>query len=351
MCVYSGIALHAPREQLLARVDREIMGTILRLSRVTQRETQLKLVLVQSVAEVSSAIQAVGDAGSFELSSKQEVTQPLLDWIKEEPADSGKLRPALSREENRSLRAVCCGANPSSPSQEGMKRGRTVRAALNMQLLHRRSAEGLGRLLETLLAAEEPSAGFGDVLLGHPHTLLSPTPFLAPQGSPARLGAGSGFLGSSCRPLCPAAAQGAGRAAEGSGGWGTCDPCPAALPAERTPLPAAGLPGGAAGLCVTRDRLGSSRRRAWLCLSYPDQMQVISKFLDTEQLLSIPAQVPKQDTVFSAPSDQPRTESDARPRRASARAVSGSPFCGRFSPGPVLFCWPVNARNSNVVKN
>ncbi|XP_064910929.1 uncharacterized protein LOC135578762 isoform X1 [Columba livia] len=177
MCVYSGIALHAPREQLLACVDREIMGTILRLSRVTQRETQLKLVLVQSVAEVSSAIQAVGDAGSFELSSKQEVTQPLLDWIKEEPADSlvnrafqaleelSKLRPALSREENRSLRAVCCGADPSSPSQEGMKRGRTVRAALNMQLLHRRSAEGLGRLLETLLAAEEPSAGFGDVLL------------------------------------------------------------------------------------------------------------------------------------------------------------------------------------------
>ncbi|XP_064910931.1 uncharacterized protein LOC135578762 isoform X3 [Columba livia] len=110
------------------------------------KETQLKLVLVQSVAEVSSAIQAVGDAGSFELSSKQEVTQPLLDWIKEEPADSlvnrafqaleelSKLRPALSREENRSLRAVCCGADPSSPSQEGMKRGRTVRAALNMQV-------------------------------------------------------------------------------------------------------------------------------------------------------------------------------------------------------------------------
>lgn len=37
MCVYSGIALRAPREQLLARVDREIMGTILQLSRVTQR--------------------------------------------------------------------------------------------------------------------------------------------------------------------------------------------------------------------------------------------------------------------------------------------------------------------------
>ncbi|XP_064895555.1 maestro heat-like repeat-containing protein family member 2B [Columba livia] len=128
MCVYSGIALRAPREQLLARVDREIMGTILQLSRVTQREMQLKLALVQSVTEVSSAIQTVGDAGSFELSSKQEVTQTLLDWIKEEPADSlvygvfqaleelSKLRPALSREENRSLLAVCCQAVLSSPS-------------------------------------------------------------------------------------------------------------------------------------------------------------------------------------------------------------------------------------------
>ncbi|KAK2527220.1 hypothetical protein Q9966_010440 [Columba livia] len=218
MCVYSGIALRAPREQLLARVDREIMGTILQLSRVTQREMQLKLALVQSVTEVSSAIQTVGDAGSFELSSKQEVTQTLLDWIKEEPADSlvygvfqaleelSKLRPALSREENRSLLAVCCQAVLSSPSQEGMKRGRTVRAALNMQLLHRRSVEDLGHLIETLLAAEEPSAGFDDVFL---------------RGRPCRQ------LGSLVALL----------------------------------------------VSLTSDCLDSSRHRAWLCISYLDQMQ------------------------------------------------------------------------------
>ncbi|KAK2518876.1 hypothetical protein Q9233_012281 [Columba guinea] len=218
MCVYSGIALRAPREQLLARVDREIMGTILQLSRVTQREMQLKLALVQSVTEVSSAIQTVGDAGSFELSLKQEVTQTLLDWIKEEPADSlvygvfqaleelSKLRPALSREENRSLLAVCCQAVLSSPSQEGMKRGRTVRAALNMQLLHRRSVEDLGHLIETLLAAEEPSAGFDDVAL---------------RGRPCRQ------LGSLVALL----------------------------------------------VSLTSDCLDSSRHRAWLCISYLDQMQ------------------------------------------------------------------------------
>ncbi|KAK2527223.1 hypothetical protein Q9966_010443 [Columba livia] len=218
MCVYSGIALRAPREQLLARVDREIMGTILQLSRVTQREMQLKLALVQSVTEVSSAIQTVGDAGSFELCSKQEVTQTLLDWIKEEAADSlvygvfqaleelSKLRPALSREENRSLLAVCCQAVLSSPSQEGMKRGRTVRAALNMQLLHRRSVEDLGHLIETLLAAEEPSAGFDDVFL---------------RGRPCRQ------LGSLVALL----------------------------------------------VSLTSDCLDSSRHRAWLCISYLDQMQ------------------------------------------------------------------------------
>ncbi|KAK4817743.1 hypothetical protein QYF61_026966 [Mycteria americana] len=78
MRTYSGIALHAPKEQLLTHVDKEIMGNILRLSRAKQRDLQLKLALVQSVTEVSSAIQAVGDCGSFELSLKHEATQTLL---------------------------------------------------------------------------------------------------------------------------------------------------------------------------------------------------------------------------------------------------------------------------------
>ncbi|KAM9612322.1 maestro heat-like repeat-containing protein family member 1 [Morphnus guianensis] len=64
------------------------MGNILRLSRDKQRDLQLKLALVQSIAEVSCAIQAVGDCGSFELSLKQEATRTLLDWIKREPWDS-----------------------------------------------------------------------------------------------------------------------------------------------------------------------------------------------------------------------------------------------------------------------
>lgn len=37
MRTYSGIALHAPKEQLLTCVDKDIMGNILRLSRDNER--------------------------------------------------------------------------------------------------------------------------------------------------------------------------------------------------------------------------------------------------------------------------------------------------------------------------
>ncbi|XP_072731086.1 maestro heat-like repeat-containing protein family member 2B [Ciconia boyciana] len=177
MRTYSGIALRAPKEQLLTHVDKEIMGNILRLSRAKERDLQLKLALVQSVTEVSSAIQAVGDCGSFELSLKQEAMQTLLDWIKREPWDSlvygvfqaleelSKLRPPLSREENLNLMAVCCQSVLSYPSKEQMNKGRkTVRAAVNMQLLHRRGMDDLGHLMETLMEAEATSACLDDVV-------------------------------------------------------------------------------------------------------------------------------------------------------------------------------------------
>ncbi|KAM9610599.1 maestro heat-like repeat-containing protein family member 2A [Morphnus guianensis] len=111
------------------------------------QDLQLKLALVQSIAEVSCAIQAVGDCGSFELSLKQEATRTLLDWIKREPWDSlvygvfqaleelSKLRPPLSGKENRNLLAVCCQSVLSHPSEERTKKGRkSVRAAVNMEV-------------------------------------------------------------------------------------------------------------------------------------------------------------------------------------------------------------------------
>ncbi|KAM6292594.1 maestro heat-like repeat-containing protein family member 2B [Porphyrio hochstetteri] len=164
MSIYSGIALHAPKELLLPCVDTEIMGRILWLSKAKQRDMQLKLALVQSITQVSCAIQAVGDCGSFELSSKQEATQTLLDWIEEEPWDAlvygvfqvleelSKLKPPLRTEDSRKLLTVCCHKVLSYPSAEQMrKRRKTVRAAVNMKLPHRRCMDDLGQLIQTLL--------------------------------------------------------------------------------------------------------------------------------------------------------------------------------------------------------
>ncbi|XP_026719765.1 maestro heat-like repeat-containing protein family member 2B [Athene cunicularia] len=178
MRTYSGVALHAPKEQLLRRVDKEILGNILQLSRAEQRDSPLKLALVESITEVSCAIQAVGKCESFELSLKQEAMQTLLDWIKGEPRDSvdfgvfhvleelSKLRPPLSREENCNLLSVCCQSALSYPCEEQKEKGREgARAAENVQMLHRRNMEDLGHLIETLLETEATSVCLDDVVL------------------------------------------------------------------------------------------------------------------------------------------------------------------------------------------
>ncbi|KAM9612122.1 uncharacterized protein ACIBXB_000368 [Morphnus guianensis] len=72
------------------------MGNILRLSRDKQRDLQLKLALVQSIAEVSCAIQAVGDCGSFELSLKQEATRTLLVSVRSWSRHTGEFWAAPS---------------------------------------------------------------------------------------------------------------------------------------------------------------------------------------------------------------------------------------------------------------
>ncbi|XP_074878174.1 maestro heat-like repeat-containing protein family member 2B [Buteo buteo] len=328
MRTYSGIALHAPKEQLLTCVDKEIMGNILRLSRDKERDLQLKLALVQSITEVSCAIQAVGDCGSFELSLKQEAMRTLLDWIKREPWDSlvygvfqaleelSKLRPPLSGKENGNLLAVCCQSVLSHPSEEQMKKGRkSVRAAVNMELLHRRGMEDLGHLIETLLEAEATSACFCKVfhvlkgwltsakewereraLRVCTHVLgackerceltvsRDPPRALVPHSHHSWPWKGAlpswvlafGAPGIMGQPFCLVAAQGAGWAVEASGRWDCLQRFSCCCPLQR------GCPykqfGSLVGLLgsLTSDCLDTCHQRAWVCLGYLLQMQAKS---------------------------------------------------------------------------
>ncbi|XP_067153084.1 maestro heat-like repeat-containing protein family member 2B [Apteryx mantelli] len=180
MVTYGRMALRAPREQLLAHVERDVVGNVLWLYQEGCQDAQLKLSLVQSVTEISLAIQAAGAGPRFELCRKRELLQTLLEVIQEEPQESpvhpralvaveqlSKLKPRLSREQNRSLLAQCCQGVVCLRRPEQMDGGGEAAAAaaaprtLGVQAP---SLQALGQLMAALLRAEPAPICFEDVV-------------------------------------------------------------------------------------------------------------------------------------------------------------------------------------------
>ncbi|XP_044851151.1 maestro heat-like repeat-containing protein family member 2B [Mauremys mutica] len=183
MLTYSSVAVHAPKEQLLSRVEADITRNILLHYRascqvlgitVANKDMNLKLTLIQNVMEISCAILETRDSQEFEFSYKLELLGYMLDFIKQEPLDSlaspvryqavlaighlSKLKPSLTLEENRELLGQCFKSLFPLPPLEKMKEeDGTAKDALHIQSLYVRSLEALGKLVETLLE-EEPTA-------------------------------------------------------------------------------------------------------------------------------------------------------------------------------------------------
>ncbi|XP_065438566.1 maestro heat-like repeat-containing protein family member 2B [Chrysemys picta bellii] len=87
MLTYSNVAVHAPKDQLLSRVEADITGNILHHYRascqvlgitVTNKDMYLKLTLIQNVTEISCAILETRDSQEFEFSYKQELLGYML---------------------------------------------------------------------------------------------------------------------------------------------------------------------------------------------------------------------------------------------------------------------------------
>ncbi|KAM9115079.1 maestro heat-like repeat-containing protein family member 2B [Pangshura tecta] len=183
MLAYSSVAVHAPKDQLLSRVEADITGNILLHYRascqvlgitVANKDMYLKLTLIHNVMEISCAILETRDSQEFEFSYKLELLGNMLDFIKQEPLDSlaspvrykailaigylSKLKPSLTMEENRELLGQCFRSLFPLPPLEMMKEGgERAKDALHIQSLYVRSLEALGKLTETLLE-EEPIA-------------------------------------------------------------------------------------------------------------------------------------------------------------------------------------------------
>ncbi|XP_068797119.1 maestro heat-like repeat-containing protein family member 2B, partial [Struthio camelus] len=186
MLAYSRIALCAPREQLLARVESDIVRGILQHYRascqvlgftISTKDVQLKLTLVQSVAEVSRAMQGAGGSHRVELSSKRELLGILLGLVKEEPRDClasplrqeaflalghlSKLKPSLSREENRDLLDQCLqSAKPLPAPEQAEEEGAAAADALRVQ----QTMAALGELVTALLEEDLTSGWCAEML-------------------------------------------------------------------------------------------------------------------------------------------------------------------------------------------
>ncbi|CAM4719950.1 unnamed protein product, partial [Caretta caretta] len=117
MLTYSNVAVHAPKEQLLSRVEADITRNIIHHYRTSCQDMHLKLTLIQNVTEISCAILETRDSQEYEFSYKLELLGYMLDFIKKEPLDSlaspvrykailairhlSKLKPSLTLKENR----------------------------------------------------------------------------------------------------------------------------------------------------------------------------------------------------------------------------------------------------------
>ncbi|CAM4680972.1 unnamed protein product [Caretta caretta] len=184
MLTYSNVAVHAPKEQLLSRVEADITRNIIHHYRtscqvlgiaLTNKDMHLKLTLIQNVTEISCAILETRDSQEFEFSYKLELLGYMLDFIKKEPLDSlaspvrykailairhlSKLKPSLTLKENCELLHQCFKSLfPLPPLEKMMKEeGETAKDALPIQSLYVESLEALGKLMKTLLE-EEPTA-------------------------------------------------------------------------------------------------------------------------------------------------------------------------------------------------
>lgn len=137
---YGQVALNAPPEKILNRIDQDILRSISKHFntkvlgiKVETKDLTMKLSLIQSVGLIAKAISECVKKQGYIFSRKQELITVMLDFIKAEPADSMRtpvrhlvmttcanlmpLDPALSENESFDLLKVCVNSVLSLPPE------------------------------------------------------------------------------------------------------------------------------------------------------------------------------------------------------------------------------------------
>eukprot|EP00076_Gallus_gallus_P036841 XP_025002379.1 maestro heat-like repeat-containing protein family member 2B isoform X2 [Gallus gallus] len=177
---HGSLALRASKEQLLARLEGDIVGNILLLYSCSCRDLQNTLALLQSITDFSSAFQAVGDSACFNPSLKSKLLEILTDLLKKyylgTPVSPvplkvvlaleqlSKLKPSVGTKDMCDMLILCCKSIVTHPSAEMMlKIRKSQQAAQYLQLLQT-SLKALGRLMVVLLETETTSGFFQNIV-------------------------------------------------------------------------------------------------------------------------------------------------------------------------------------------
>ncbi|XP_068612025.1 maestro heat-like repeat-containing protein family member 1 [Brachionichthys hirsutus] len=182
---YGQVALNAPPEKILTRIDQDILRCISKHFstkvlgiKVETKDLTMKLSLIQSVGMIAKAIRECAKKQGHFFSRKQELITVMLDFIKAEPADSLRtpvrhlvmttcadlvpLDPALCENETFDLLKVCVNNVFSLPPETHTPEKTKEEEILEPQqrkALYRDTLAALQELLESVLVKEPTPDG------------------------------------------------------------------------------------------------------------------------------------------------------------------------------------------------
>ncbi|XP_021039449.1 maestro heat-like repeat-containing protein family member 2B isoform X2 [Mus caroli] len=165
--IYGAVALHAPKQQLLARLDQDIMGQILLLYGQCCQDMDLQMSFTRSITEVGIAVQDAEDH-KFQFTYKEMLIGFLLDLIKDEPLNTlaspvrwkvliairylSKLKPPLSLNDHLNiLEENIRRLLPLPPLEKLKSEGETDKDKEHIEFLYERSMDALGKLLRSMI--------------------------------------------------------------------------------------------------------------------------------------------------------------------------------------------------------
>ncbi|ETE72839.1 HEAT repeat-containing protein 7B2 [Ophiophagus hannah] len=199
MLTYGKLALRAPKELLLSRVEESIMKKVLYHYRSSCQASSRPLTLQlrdrlfiklcglyvlglnienKSTTDICQAIHETRSFQNFTLSCKKELLGILLDFIREEPLDSlatplrpkaiiamaflSKLKPSLNMEDIRNLLDQSIKSLfPLHPLEQLKEKGETERDALYIESLYTDSMVAFGKLVKSMVE-EHPTSELMD---------------------------------------------------------------------------------------------------------------------------------------------------------------------------------------------